>query len=111
MQEKADTRTLLEQLNLAIRQETEHAEPYFRTLNMQLRQLHSSGLFPNVALLGPVVLVRPYGVDGPWDTGEIVQAALGLPSGFGAIYWDTEEIGENQDESEVCARISPYEGL
>lgn len=101
---------LLGQLNLAMRRNTEYSDPDLLKLNLQIRQFSASGLLPRLTLLGPVLLIRPYPDDRPDDTGEVVQAALGTATGFGAMYLDSE-----QDPSEEVAGIRgtglivPYE--
>lgn len=102
---------LLDQLNLAIRQGTEQAEPEIEKPNMQLGLLFASGLLPRTSVYGPAILTRPYGDVGPSDTGEVVHAVLGMPGGFGALYLDSEEDGpEVADRGEYAARIVPFGG-
>jgi hypothetical protein len=64
-------------------------------------------------VLGPVVLARPYAAGGPTTSGQVVQAVLTLPHGFGAVYWDTEdwvahEDGDSREEIALRA-VTPFE--
>ncbi len=109
MAKESEIYGLLKDLNLSLRKEAEFSETQLCNLNLQLRQLHASGLLTRVAILGPVILIRPHAEEGRSDTGEVVQAAVGLPTGFGAVYLDTEESDGLATEPGLGTRILPYE--
>ncbi|QDU59954.1 hypothetical protein Pan216_07890 [Planctomycetes bacterium Pan216] len=114
MAKKRNYRATLKQLNLRLRHLNEQAEARVEGLNEQFRALHATGMLHNLVLLGSVILSRPYGVGGPFDSGQSIQAALSLRAGVGAIYWDTEDAATLADdpdgyEREASGRVVPFE--
>lgn len=63
-------------------------------VNHQVERLQDLGVFNSTIILGPLVMRREYGVDGPADSAEIVQAGLSSESGLVAIFWDIEDLHE-----------------
>ena len=57
-------------------------------------QLNRIGYVHRSIVVGPIVLRRSYGLDGPEDSGQLVQAALTTDFGSAAIFWDTEDYGD-----------------
>jgi hypothetical protein len=60
-------------------------------INLRVAQLHSSGLYRDALVLGPVVLERPYGGCQNQESHEVIQAGLSSRLGLVAIYWDSDE--------------------
>lgn len=106
-------RMILERLIVALCRASEHAEARLDGLNDQLRQLYQLGVLAPMAVVGPVVLTRPYAPGGPTDSGQAVRAVLTLPTGFGAVYWDTEDSAFHEDADDLkraaLARVVPFE--
>src|SRR5882724_9036488 len=83
----------LKRLNLEIRHRLELAEARVATANLLLNQLSLTQLINEQIFLGEAVLVRAYSVRyGPSASGEVIQAALAMPGGYGAVIWDSEEL-------------------
>src|SRR6056297_717158 len=78
------------------------AEQQVVTFNGHVRELFEMGLFPRDCYLGPIVLSRGYGLDGPTDSGELVQAVLCTQSGAAAVHWDTEEYQTLNQEDDLA---------
>lgn len=93
--------------------ECEHADAALAGLNGRLDRLARLGLVGRTAVLGPVVLTRPYAAGGPSDRGQAVQAVLALPGGFGTVVWDTDDLAAVEDsdrlEAEAVGAVVPYE--
>jgi len=104
----------LASLNSSLLLAREEAESTIARIQPQLVELAKSGLLPREVLLGTTIQ-RPYDADqGPHDSGQIVQAALLLPEGFGVCLWDTEEYvraeqGAEGLEKESRNRFQPFE--
>ncbi len=101
-------------MNLRLRRESEFAQAELSGLNAQLRQLHRLGLTGDTMMLGPIVLKRPWSLDQPMESMLVIQAGLALPNGFGAVYWDSEELRELEREperllSKAFESIKPFE--
>jgi hypothetical protein len=71
-------------------------------VNSQVARLRELGVFHSTIVLGPLVMRRDYGVDGPGEGAEVVQAGLSSDCGLVAIFWDTEDLHEaNKAEAAV----------
>lgn len=102
----------LRQLNLEIRRRLELAEAHVGTANLLLAQLAVTELMNDQIFLGDVIMQRPYSVHFDTASGQIIQAALSVDSGFGAIFWDSEELAAladtSQFESEALLKHVPF---
>lgn len=102
----------LKSLNLEIRQRLELAEARAETANLLLTQLAVTELMNDQIFLGAVILQRPYSVHFDTGSGQIVQAALSVNGGFGAIFWDSDEFtaldGAPQFESEATLKLISF---
>lgn len=98
----------LKSLNLEIRRRLELAEARVESTNLLLGQLAATELMNDQIFLGDVILQRAYSVHFDSGSGQIVQAALSVHGGFGAIFWDSEELsvlyGSPQFESEATLK-------
>jgi hypothetical protein len=104
----------LNDLNVQIHHQAEQAEARVATANPLIAQLVASGLVAEQILLGQFLLLRGYSVRfPPRDSGQVIQAALALPGGFGAVIWDSEELAllreSPQYECEAFWRFVPFE--
>jgi hypothetical protein len=113
MSDFGELRADLDRLGYGLWHDCEHGDAALDGLNDRLRRLAATGLLGPTVVLGPVVLARPYAVGGPTISGQVVQAVLALPHGFGAVYWDTEDwVAHGDDASrEVSAlrAVTPFE--
>jgi hypothetical protein len=83
----------INQLILDIRQQFAVAELKAESAKSLLMQLASTRLSNEDIFLREVILRRPYDVScEEAGTGQVVQAARAIPSGFGCIFWDSEEF-------------------
>ncbi|GAA4428799.1 hypothetical protein [Bremerella cremea] len=95
-----EDRRRLQAFNLSIRQRLEQAEARIPEINQLIDRVAWLGVMPNLALLGDVVIQRPYGGNtGPQDSSQILQAGLLLPGGLGATFWDMEELLQLRKEN------------
>ena len=69
-------------------------ESIITRVNCQVQRMRDLGVFHSSIALGPIVLRRHYGIEGPTDSGEIVQAGISSDSGLVAVFWDTEDLYE-----------------
>lgn len=104
----------LQQLNLEIRQRLEIAELKVSRVNPLLAQLAASRLLNETIVLGAIVFQRPYGaLSAVEESGQLIQAALAVPGGFGAVLWDSEEFAYLRDtpqlEAEAARKAIPFE--
>lgn len=105
----------LRQLNLSLRVQLEQAEARVPGINDLINQLATIELVTETALLGLVIYEGHYSIlTGPHDSGQIVQAALMIPGGFGVIYWDSEEFesfrnSPLENEAELFCRFVPFD--
>ncbi len=81
----------LQILNLQLRSQLEFAELLIPQLNQQIAQLGAIRLLDRIAILGDVLYDRVYLDDNSSGDGLVLQAALMVPGGIGAIAWDREE--------------------
>ena len=103
----------LKDLNLQIHHQAEQAEARVATANPLITQLAASGLVAEQILLGQFLLLRGYSARfPPKDSGQVIQAALAVPGGFGAVVWDSEELASVRDsphyECEAFWRFVPF---
>ena len=61
-------------------------------LNQQIAQLGAIHLLDRIAILGEILYDRVYLDDNSSSDGLVLQAALMVPGGIGAIAWDREEF-------------------
>ena len=83
--------TRLQTLNLQLRSQLEFAEHFIPQLNRQIAQLGAIRLLDRIAILGDILYDRCYLNDTSSGDGLVLQAALLVPGGIGAIAWDREE--------------------
>lgn len=81
----------LQTLNLQLRSQLEFAELLIPQLNQQIAQLGVIRLLDRIAILGDILYDRCYLDDESSGDGLVLQAALLVPGGIGAIAWDREE--------------------
>lgn len=81
----------LQTLNLQLRSQLEFAELLIPQLNQQIAQLGVIRLLDRIAILGDILYDRCYLDDNSSGDGLVLQAALLVPGGIGAIAWDREE--------------------
>ncbi len=102
-------------LNLSLRAQLEQAEARIPGINDLIKQLAAIELITESALLGPIIYERQYGViEGSRDSGQLLQAALLVPSGFGTICWDSEDYvtfrkHPPQNESQIILNFVPFD--
>jgi hypothetical protein len=61
-------------------------------VNHLIGQLGVTGFLHETVLLGPVLHYRYYAPQpGGSDSGQLAQAALCVPGGFGVVLWDSED--------------------
>ena len=87
------TRALINQLN-SLECDQHNLAATITRVNVQVAKLREAGLFNETLILGPIVLRRDWGLEGPSDSGELVQAAMCSHRGLVAVFWDTEDLAE-----------------
>jgi len=106
---RAETR--LAQLCQSLRIGDHLADSPLLYLDSCLSQLHDLGFFNSTIVVGPIVLSRSYGFDGPVDSGELIQAAVTTDRGAAAVFWDSEDYAQLRNEeaflSEAYWRVRP----
>ncbi len=106
----ADTEMVLAQLCHTLQLGSQLADAPMRTVDGYFAQLRKLGIFHRSIVLGPVIVSRAYGVDGPGDSGELVQAALTTNFGAAAVFWNSEdysyarEAGTSESDAFAAAR-------
>ena len=104
----------LASLNLQIRHDMEQAEAKAERVNQLVHELGETGLLTDQVVLGSF-FERAYDAsDSAHDSGQIVQAALLVPDGFGICLWDMVEyagLRNSQDglEAHARAKFQPFE--
>ena len=103
----------LKSLNLEIRRRLELAELRVGSANLLLAQLAVTQLANDRIFLGDVILERAYSVrSDPSGSGQVIQAAISIQGGFGAVFWDSEDFyelsGQPMFESEAMMRRVPF---
>jgi hypothetical protein len=97
----------LKALNATIARACEQAEAHITEANRLVDQLAQSGLPNPTILLGRVVLRRAYSPrPGGDDSGEVLQAALAVPGGFGIVAWDSEELAELSEMPDTMESVA-----
>ncbi|HEX4129704.1 MAG TPA: hypothetical protein VHZ24_06650 [Pirellulales bacterium] len=97
-----------------LRHHAEQAEAEIAAANDIVRNLGGTGLVRGHVVLGRC-FERPYVVEQHCtDSGQVIQAALLVPEGFGVCYWDTEEFCALHEsfgglEPEARARFQPFD--
>ena len=109
-----DLRLTLERLNLQLQYLSECSEAELEGVNAQIRQLFENGLVERQIVFGPIILSRSSGVYGCRESGEVIQAALEVPGGLGAIHWDSDTLASVQNDEEAHERqaygsVVPFE--
>ena len=80
---------------LRLKHQLEVAEAVAQGLNSLVAEVWQLGLLPRTVFLGAVIETRCYSVEpGGHSSGEVVQAALLIPGGFGVALWDTEDFDD-----------------
>lgn len=98
----------LASLNLQIKHDMECAEAKVERVNLLIRELGNTGLLKRPIFLGGTYSGTYDPAFGPHDSGQVTQAALLVPEGFGVCRWDTEEwnrLEQSQEGFEPHARI------
>lgn len=104
----------LRQLNLSLRIQLEQAEARIPGINDLIEQLATIELVSETALLGLVIYEKHYSaLNGPQDSGQVLQSVLMIPGGIGVICWDTEEYLAFRDHppddlSELFLKYVPF---
>lgn len=70
-----------------------------QSIDGYIQRLNDLGFFHRNIICGPIVMTRSYGIDGPSDSGQLVQAAVTSDHGSAVIFWDSEDYYEaNQSQ-------------
>lgn len=82
----------LRSLNAQLTQGCDQADARMRDVNDQIHELARTGLINPTFYLGPIIHSRDYSPrpDGH-DSRQIIQAALSIPNGIGAVFWDSDD--------------------
>lgn len=105
----------LRELNLLLRGRFEQAEAQIPPINDQIARLSRVRLLHKTALLGPVIYQRNYSdVNGPHESGQILQVALLIPGGIGIVSWDSKEYAALREpgrppEAEAFRYFLPFD--
>jgi hypothetical protein len=87
------------------------AEAPMRSVDCYIDQLNRLGLLNTTLVLGPIVIRRSYGVGGPSDSGQLIQAAISTEHGTAAAFWDSEDYALYKNdpafEQEAMSRVRP----
>jgi hypothetical protein len=87
-------------LSLQIKHDMEAAEAKAERVNELVCELGSTGLLAGQILSGDIY-GRPYDPgDERNDSGQVFQAVLLVPEGFGICVWDREDFAERRDSPE-----------
>lgn len=80
------------------------ADSLIPAINSELSRMHEAGIVAPAFFIGDIVLQRGYYPgQGPDDSGQLVVAALRLPGGLCACYFDSDEFLQiSQDELELA---------
>ncbi len=97
----ADTEMVLAQLCYTLQLGSQLADAPIRAVDGYFAQLRKLGFFRRSIVLGPVIVSRAYGVEGPSDSGELIQAAVTSDLGAAAVFWDSEDYNRAL-ESRTC---------
>lgn len=101
----ADRPARLQQIDLAVRRVLELNEARIPEVNAPIERLVSAGLAPSqTAILSGMLHAQPYGVEGPSDSGRILQAAAPLPGGMGIVAWDSEDDADHACDPDASVR-------
>jgi hypothetical protein len=103
----------LAQLTLNLRRAQEQAEAKVASVNQLIQQFAATGMLAETVILGDVLQTRAYAPRcGGNSSGQLVQAVLLVPGGFGVSVWDTEEYLEakhiNSIASETPVHFVPF---
>lgn len=83
----------LQKLNLQITRLAEFAEATLPQINEQLNRLHDLGLISTCLIRADTVWQRPYNeAFTVASSGQVLQAVLIIPGGFGLLVLDTEDF-------------------
>lgn len=109
-------RNALAQLNVVFALNGEKVEAECQGLNDQIEAFFRNGAINSFAILGPVLMDRLYEGAVPPESGQIIQAAIGLPGGLGVVFWDSEVEAMQSKETEdrqvrAIGSIVPVESL
>lgn len=82
----------LGQLSLSLRAQLDQAEAHVPNINALFARLAEVDRLNETIILGLVIYEGHYNIlTGPHEMGQVVQAALMVPQGFGVICWDSAE--------------------
>jgi hypothetical protein len=101
-------------LTLWIRHAGDQAEAKMVEVNHLIGQLAATGFLHETVLLGPVIHRRYYAPrPGGSDSGQLAQAALCVPGGFGVVLCDSENYRQLSEmaeglESEAMLHFRPF---
>lgn len=71
-------------------------EAVINQVNSQVGRFREAGFFNESLVLGDVILQRHWGIMGPQDSSELVQAAICSERGLMAVFWELEEYLDAQ---------------
>jgi hypothetical protein len=87
------------------------AEAPMRSIDSYIEQLNQSGLLYPTLALGTIVMSRSYGMHCQSESNELIQAAVSTKHGTAAVYWDSEDYMDFEDdpdfEAEALIRTRP----
>lgn len=93
------------------------ADSLIPAINSELSRMYEAGIIAPSTFLGNVVLRRCYYPgQGPQESGQLVVAALQIPGGLCACYFDSDEFAQlSRDESNLAnvasTKTIPYSDL
>jgi len=79
--------------------ESEAIAARIKQFDSYITQFHSLGFVNRTIIVGPIVMRRSYGLDGPSDSGQLIQAAITTDHGVVAVIWDSEDYATSIQES------------
>ena len=87
------------------------AAAYMQSVDRNVAQLRSLGLVNRTIITGPIVIQRSHGLNGPSDSGELIQAAISTEHGTVAVFWDSEDFAlyrhDEEFDAEAMERARP----
>lgn len=95
-------------------QRLDQAQATISPYNDAIAAASAAGLLPPTFLVGEVAYQEPYEPDSLTDSGVAYLATLSVPSGFGAAFFDLDQLPCNLDEisdSEMRRRNIPFADL
>jgi len=98
--EDNDTGAAFDRLHDTLKKVSSEADIPMQSIDGYIQRLNDLGLFHRSIVCGPIAMTRSYGVEGPSDSGQLVQAGVTTELGSVAIFWDSEDFCEaNQSQA------------